>query len=198
MRHTLQRFRLVSCLPLWLVMVQCQDDAASSDDLGAHSGHAQRGDAGFRDSDSDADVHGDSSATADAGSEPPAQSGPGAAGAESAPPPDDGKPTWSGIFNHTFRSCKNPICHGQGLAGIDMTTQQAAYDSLVGHASDPTRPCATLGLKRVEPGKPDESLLWLKLDINAPCGQQMPPGGSLPQEVRDRVRDWIAQGAKND
>lgn len=79
-----------------------------------------------------------------------------------------------------------------------MTTQQRAYDSLVGQASDPMRECAMLGLNRVEPGEPDKSLLYIKLDINTPCGQQMPPGGAVSEQVRERVREWILQGAKND
>lgn len=199
MRHPSHRLRLaLSCLPMLLVTVHCTDDASSSEPLGAHSGHASRGDAGGSSADaaSDAEAPDGTSASADAAAGSP--SAPGTAGAMSAPPPDDGKPTWSGIYNHSFRSCRNAICHGKGVAGVDMTSQQSAYDSLVGHASDPTRECAKLGLNRVEPGEPEKSLMWLKLDINAPCGQQMPPGGTLPQAVVDRVHDWIAQGAKND
>ena len=79
-----------------------------------------------------------------------------------------------------------------------MTTQQAAYDSLVDQPSDPNRECAMLGLKRVVPGDPDKSLFYLKLDINAPCGQQMPIGGVLTPKTVTRIRDWIAMGAKND
>jgi hypothetical protein len=79
-----------------------------------------------------------------------------------------------------------------------MATKQGAYDSLVGVMSDMSRPCAKLGKKRIEPGDPDNSLLILKLDINAPCGQQMPPGGSLPDSKIARIREWIMRGAKND
>jgi len=86
-----------------------------------------------------------------------------------------------------------------GYSMLNMATRELAYASLVDQASNPRNMnCAPLGLKRVVPGKPDESLLYLKLDINAPCGQQMPPGGTLTQELRDEVRDWIANGAKDD
>ena len=86
-----------------------------------------------------------------------------------------------------------------GYSMLNMATRELAYASLVDQASNPRNMnCAPLGLKRVVPGKPDESLLYLKLDINAPCGQQMPPGGTPTQELRDEVRDWIANGAKDD
>jgi hypothetical protein len=111
---------------------------------------------------------------------------------------DDGTPTWSNIYQYVFYSCKLDICHGGGLAGIQMATKQGAYDSLVNVMSDMSRPCAKLGKKRIAPGDPDNSLLYLKLDINAPCGQQMPPGGSLTDEKIARVREWIMLGAKND
>src|SRR4051794_15749514 len=66
--------------------------------------------------------------------------------------PDDHKPTWSGIYQYELRACRVDVCHGGGLAGINMATKQGAYDSLVDHVSDPTRPCAMLGKKRVVPG----------------------------------------------
>jgi hypothetical protein len=50
----------------------------------------------------------------------------------------------------------------------------------------------------VVPGEPDNSLMWLKLAVDAPCGQQMPVGGQLSQKARDRIRAWIEMGAKND
>jgi hypothetical protein len=111
---------------------------------------------------------------------------------------DDGKPTWSGIYQYEFRSCRVEVCHGKGIAGVVMATKQGAYDSLVDQMSDATRPCGMLGKKRVVPGDPLNSLLYIKLDINVKCGQQMPPGGQLSDEARDRIRDWIMLGAKND
>jgi hypothetical protein len=86
-----------------------------------------------------------------------------------------------------------------GFSMLNMATREAAYAALVDQDSNPRNMgCAPLGLKRVKPRDPEQSLLYLKLDINAPCGQQMPPGGLLTQESRDEVRDWIANGAKND
>ena len=38
------------------------------------------------------------------------------------------------------------------------------------------------GKESIVPGEPAESLLYLTLDINAPCGQQMPAAGQLSQK----------------
>jgi hypothetical protein len=117
----------------------------------------------------------------------------GAAGA-----PDDGMPTFSGIYNFELRSCRVEVCHGRGIVGVNMASKQGAYESLVNQPSSPMGKCMALGKQRVVPNDPDNSLLYLKLDINSPCGQQMPPGGQLSQKARDRIRDWIAMGAKDD
>lgn len=107
-------------------------------------------------------------------------------------------PTFSVIYDSVFSTCRNPMCHGGGVTGgLDMSTKQRAYDALVDHASSPTSICAMLGKKRVVPSDPDESLLYLKLTVDAPCGQQMPPGGQLKDEQREQVRAWIEAGAKN-
>jgi hypothetical protein len=130
---------------------------------------------------------------ADAGdSARPDASAPDAASVEAAPG------TFTHVYEHVFMSCKLKMCHGGGLIGIDMSSRDAAYASLVDQPSNPSAPCAKLGKKRIERGQPDDSLLYLKLDANAPCGQQMPPGGQLSQELRDEVRQWIESGANDD
>lgn len=106
--------------------------------------------------------------------------------------------TFSHIYEVAFKTCRTQ-CHVMGFSMLNMATRDAAYAALVDQDSNPRNMgCAPLGLKRVKPGDPEQSLLYLKLDINAPCGQQMPPGGLLTQASRDEVRDWIANGAKND
>jgi hypothetical protein len=104
--------------------------------------------------------------------------------------------TFSHIYAEAFRTCRTQ-CHVMGYAMLNMATQEAAYAALVNQDSNPmSKVCAELGLKRVKPGAPDESLLYLKLDnMHVPCGQQMPPGGQLKQEFRDEVRQWIELGA---
>jgi hypothetical protein len=111
---------------------------------------------------------------------------------------DDGSPTWTNLYGFVFWSCKNGGCHGSGLAGVNFATKDGAWESLVGMPANPKYMCSQLGKERVVPGEPDNSLLYLKLDINAPCGQQMPPGGALTDAAISRVRDWIMLGAKND
>ena len=114
-------------------------------------------------------------------------------------PEDDGQPTFSGIYTFEFRSCRVDVCHGKGIAGLDMTTKDQAYRTLFDQPASPMGMCEKLGKKRVVAGDPDNSLMYLKLDtVKAPCGQQMPPGGQLSQKARDRIRAWIEMGAKND
>lgn len=57
-----------------------------------------------------------------------------------------------------------------------------------------TTPHATL-LAFVVPGDPGASELMHKLDGTQSVGNPMPPSGLLPEEVRDKVRAWIADGA---
>jgi hypothetical protein len=113
---------------------------------------------------------------------------------------DDGMPTFTNIFTFDFRSCRVSTCHGMGLAGVLMATQDSAWTSLVNQPSSSSSQakCMALGKQRVVPNDPDNSLLYLKLDVNAPCGQQMPPGGQLSRVARERIRTWIAMGALND
>ena len=138
---------------------------------------------------------------ADASSSGAADAAAGAASREDAgvsePAGEAAYGSFSHIYEVAFRTCRTQ-CHLMGYSMLNMATRESAYAALVDQASNPRNmECAPLGLKRVVPGAPDESLLYLKLDINAPCGQQIPPGGTLTQELRDEVRDWIANGAKD-
>ena len=54
------------------------------------------------------------------------------------------------------------------------------------------------GEKRVIPGDPDHSVLFLALNGIHGNTQRMPlTSDPLPQEDIDRIRRWIADGAKN-
>ena len=47
-------------------------------------------------------------------------------------------------------------------------------------------------------GNADSSLIMKKTSPTPPFGDRMPQGGPyLPDEVRNTIRDWINQGAKN-
>lgn len=53
------------------------------------------------------------------------------------------------------------------------------------------------GLRRIQPGDPDNSYLIQKLEGTAGSGQRMPRGGPyLPQATIDYIRQWISDGAK--
>jgi hypothetical protein len=116
------------------------------------------------------------------------------AGVMAAPP----TPTFGYIYANAFKSCTLATCHGAGIAGVDMSSRQAAYASLVNQPPQPMGRCESTHLARVVPFEPDKSLLVAKLEISAPCGQQMPIGGLLPSAQRDLIRMWIAQGALDD
>jgi len=156
----------------------------------AHDHAASTAGASGRDSDS---LPTDGSA---AGSGGGSSGGSGGAGSTSTASAEPG--SFSHIYEVAFKTCRTQ-CHGMGFSMLDMKTRDMAYSQLVDHDSNPgNKECAALGLKRIKPGAPDESLLYKKLDINSPCGQQMPPGGQLSQELRDEIRDWIMNGAKDD
>lgn len=61
-------------------------------------------------------------------------------------------------------------------------------------------------MKIVDPGSPQTSFLMAKVDdkltcstvkCDTTCGTSMPQGAPLPEDKRDIIRRWIAQGAKN-
>ena len=86
-------------------------------------------------------------------------------------------------------------CHDPGsdspigvtVGGLDLTS----YEQLL-------RGGARSSGNIVVPGKPCESILYLKLTPTPPFGNTMPAGGSpLSLEDRQLVHDWIAEGARD-
>lgn len=172
------------------------EDASAVAETDAAAG-SSKGSNGDRDEPSDSD-----SLRADAGSKQDGKPDAGQASGAAGSVPETAEPALPGTFSHiyqeAFKSCRTG-CHGMGYSMLNMATRDMAYASLVDQDSNPgNKECAKLMLKRVKPGAPDESLLIKKLDIHAPCGQQMPPGGTLKKELQDEVREWIANGAKDD
>jgi hypothetical protein len=106
--------------------------------------------------------------------------------------------TFTSLYENEFKTCRIDFCHGGGRANLDMATKESALATLVNHPADPPSPCGMSGKLRVKPGDPEESLLYLKLVVDAPCGDPMPVGGQLPDESRERVRQWIEAGALDD
>ena len=127
------------------------------------------------------------------------------AGCGSATPAPTPEPaTFSAVYTELFpRQTKaqcnfchslpeNDISNGKLSMGSDKAT---AYAALVGKASTSSK-CG--GRAHVVPGKPDESLLVLKLSENPVCGSRMPLGGVLLTDAqREMVRSWILAGAKD-
>jgi hypothetical protein len=123
-------------------------------------------------------------------------------------PKTNGTSTTSASFSKDVmpiigESCALTACHAakQSNLGIHLTFDEEQVFAELQKGS-PTFG----GVKFVVPGKPDESLLVGKMDgtqakiaaCAGGCGREMPPEDLLPQEKRDVVRRWIANGAKRD
>ena len=93
-------------------------------------------------------------------------------------------------------SCAFSGCHtgptGNSLpAGMDLSSADASYASLVGVASlqEPS-------LQRVTANDPVNSYLLQKVEGTAASGQRMPLGGdALDQALINDIREWISDGA---
>lgn len=73
-------------------------------------------------------------------------------------------------------------------AGLDLSTTEAAYASLM-------RPATASDGDLVVAGDPDASVLIQRLKGDT-AGAQMPQNGTpLPEEVIDRIRQWVSDGA---
>jgi hypothetical protein len=94
--------------------------------------------------------------------------------------------------------CAVLSCHGGPFISGDLNLEEGqSFDQLVNH--DPQNPAArNLGLKRVDPGNPDNSFLVIKVEgpDSTDLGTRMPqlPPNLTPAQIQ-LIRDWIAQGA---
>ncbi len=118
-------------------------------------------------------------------------------------------PTFSEIYDEIFvaSGCTAaPLCHGNDQGKLTMRDRDGAYAALVNVKAmgmnipdNGTAHCADTGLTRVVPGDPDNSLLVQKIEQVTPaCGSRMPIGTPLIDDQMEKVRNWIAAGAKND
>lgn len=85
-----------------------------------------------------------------------------------------------------FSDRRDPI--GFQLTGLDLST----YATLRAGG-------ATSGSSIVVPGRPCQSVLFLKTGPSPPFGSRMPFDGppSLSREQRQLIADWIAEGARD-
>jgi hypothetical protein len=120
----------------------------------------------------------------------------GGAGVDDAPR----LPTFSAVYAQVLEpNCALPFCHAGTGDYLQLPSMAGAYASLV-DASAQGPDCVKTGLKRVDPGHPDASLLYLKI-TNPPCGSKMPlyydNSGMLQPADIDQIEQWILQGAQN-
>jgi hypothetical protein len=116
----------------------------------------------------------------------------------------DGAPTYAPTFSAIYdeilaQSCALAFCHA-GADFLTITGKDQAYGALV-NAPAKGPQCASSGLKLVDPGHPETSLLYLKV-TSPPCGSKMPllygdASGSLDPMQIDQIRTWIEAGAPN-
>jgi hypothetical protein len=118
-----------------------------------------------------------------------------------------GAPTFSAIYKEIIvgTGCNaGGLCHGVAVGNLMMSKRADAYQALVGvkamgmSVMPGLANCVDSGLTRVEPGKPEESLLMKKIEQMQPCGQPMPPSGMLPANQIEQIRTWIMNGANDD
>ena len=184
-------------------------------DGGLDSGNAAPADTGVT-------IRNDSS-VADTGTKPPTDSGTptptdgGGTVADTGTPttaPDAGPTSDAGATGESFAALYASIfmpkclsCHnGTHTSGLHMDSVGSMHTSLLkatgaDQTGSPGSPCATKTTNpRVTPGDPSKSWLLVMIAPSPPCGKQMPPpddGPKLSDAEQKRIRDWIAQGAKN-
>lgn len=102
--------------------------------------------------------------------------------------------------------CATSACHGskENNLGVHLLTGDpaAVYAELQRES-----PTAT-GVKFIVPGDPAKSFFFAKIEgtqsdfsdkcLIPACGETMPPGSKLTTAQRATIRQWIADGAKND
>ena len=108
---------------------------------------------------------------------------------------------FSAVYEKIFaQNCITSSCHSTlSRRGNLILEKNDAYAMLVGVAPDnPT--AMSKGLLRVDPGKPENSFLMIKL-----TGPREGEGDLMPQsseglesDAIEAIRTWIANGAKND
>jgi polyvinyl alcohol dehydrogenase (cytochrome) len=111
--------------------------------------------------------------------------------------------TFSSIYEQLIsgQGCASVFCHGASAGNLLLASKAQAYMNLVGVAAKGPA-CGIIGMKRVDPGRPDTSLLLDKIAHSTPsCGGVMPPsedgGTTVPEELLMQVRAWILAGAPN-
>lgn len=118
-----------------------------------------------------------------------------------APATETIQPTYSSLKQNIFGpGCTTSSCHSfESMRGGLVLVGDTAYSFLVNQDCD-NDVAFSKGLKRVKPGYPDSSFLYIKLTGPATGeGDRMPyNNSSLSPDQINAVRTWIANGAKRD
>ena len=109
----------------------------------------------------------------------------------------DDNPTGSVSFSSDIQpvfdlSCATSGCHRAGHSTSLDLSGGSSYSNLVNVESKNYAP-----LKLVEPGKSEDSVLYLKIVGSSETGSKMPPGGTLSDASVANIRAWITEGAEN-
>lgn len=112
---------------------------------------------------------------------------------------DERPADWDYIQTGILRpNCATGACHSKTTvqSGLDLSTRDSAYESLVRRPCGSTDPPADERGVNVDPGHPETSPLvsWLRGDYNA----TMPPDLPLPPIEIDAIERWILDGAPCD
>ncbi|GEM_PF-3281959 len=99
--------------------------------------------------------------------------------------------------------CSDGYCHNIAAGGLELsyTDVSASYKALLNGKATGLFKDDCKAQKYVVPGKPEQSLLWLKVDKKAVhgCGSKMPPDpkpGGVSADLSAAVKAWILAGAK--
>ena len=112
--------------------------------------------------------------------------------------------TWTEIHTDLIQgTCVFEFCHGDAEGnnggGLDFRGIEESLGRL--DAISMSEDCGSTGLRLVEPGDPEASLLYRKLfsvgpEDEALCGFRMPYSGDpLDDAWREAIRAWIEAGA---
>jgi len=111
--------------------------------------------------------------------------------------PSGETPRFSEVFKLLSDNCSGCHATGQGGLTIRSTDQNTTYTNLVDVSS-----VSCSSLKRVVPGDPDNSVLYMSIAHTTVLGCDAPPMPSEFTSLEDEdvtlIKRWIAGGAPND
>jgi len=114
---------------------------------------------------------------------------------------DGGVDEWT--YTEVYNSIVSPNC-GCHQTATHSTNHENQGSAATGYANWTGASSAQSGIPLVDPGNPDNSYIWRKLDGSQASvggsGSEMPLGnaGAISASQEDALRAWILSGAPND